>query len=283
MKVYKMPKFVAELSINHLGNRNIAINMIDSAVKSGADYIKLKIKDVDTYYRDKSPQNWRNFSFIDYRKSLELNEQDFDFIDDYCSKRKIKWFATIHDEKSLAVIRKYKSVDFYKLASMDILDEGFLKAGASASKIDGKTLIISVGGQTLDEIKRSVKIIEGFEVDLIILHTVSIYPTPDGKNNITFIERLKKEFEGDKINIGFSSHEIGCAASIIASIQKVIMIERHFTISKDLNIHHIKVALLPDEFSNMIKIIAQIIEELNSESTEYFEKEFEFLRERNYS
>ena len=114
------------------------------------------------------------------------------------------------------------------------------------------------------------------------MHTVSIYPTPIGKSNINYLDLLIQEFKNDNISVGFSDHEEGISASVLASLKGIVMIERHFSLSKELKIHHIKTALLPNEFMLMVNTIKDIKEELEFEINEYQEEENEFLKARIY-
>jgi sialic acid synthase SpsE len=132
---------------------------------------------------------------------------------------------------------------------------------------ENKPIIISLGGKPDQFVSDLVKKINKFGLKAFLLHTVSIYPTPDGKSNITYISHLKNMFENDNIKIGYSGHEIGYAPSILATLQGVRMIERHFTLSLDWNIHHLQCALTPEEYKAMNQTIDKLILESNSGMT----------------
>lgn len=276
----KKPLFIAELTINHLGMVNIAKTMIKSAKDSGADFVKLKIKKVDKYYKTEV-KKWRSFEFLDYRKSLELREEDFYELDKFCKDVGIKWFSTIHDEETLRFIQKLNP-PMYKIASMDSDKEQLVDEVIKVCKSEKKPLIISVGGKSEDFTQKIIQKIKSQKIKSYILHTVSIYPTPIGRCNINYIPHLIKTYQDDNIKIGYSGHEEGIAPSILASIYGVSMVERHFTISKDYLIHHIKTAITPVEFANMVSIINDILTEKDSDFTVVDKEELEFLKQIKY-
>ena len=276
----KKPLFIAELTINHLGMINIAKTMIKAAKNSGADFVKLKIKKVDKYYKTEV-NKWRSFEFLDYRKSLELKEEDFYELDKFCQDIGIKWFATIHDQETLRFIQKLNP-PMYKVASMDSDKDSLVDEVIKICKNEQKPLVLSIGGKSEGFTQEIIKKIKSHKIKSYILHTVSIYPTPIGRCNINYIPHLIKTYQDDNIKIGYSGHEEGIAPSILASTYGVSMIERHFTISKDYLIHHIKTAISPEEFANMVSIINDILMEQNSDFKAEDKEELEFLKQIKY-
>ena len=146
--VREKPLMVAELSINHLGMVGIAERMIDEAVAGGADLIKLKFKNVEKYYKDDG-KKWRNFNFKAYRKSLELSPQDFSHLAEYCNKKSIKWFCTVHDLDGLDFIKGFDP-PYYKVASMDAGKDELVEKVMDLCGAESKPLIISLGGKSDD-------------------------------------------------------------------------------------------------------------------------------------
>lgn len=275
------PKFVAELTINHLGMVNIAKAMIKSAKEAGADFVKLKMKKVEKYYKAQVSR-WRNLDFIAYRKSLELSEADFQEISAYCDELNIPWFATVHDETSLEFIRSF-SPPFYKVASMDSGKETFVKHLLEVCQEDEKPLVLSLGGKSIEEKDYIVNLIKEAGVHAYLLHTVSIYPTPRGQNNIGNILELSSRYSDSKISIGYSGHEEGYSPSLLAFLYGAKMIERHVTLSKDFKIHHIQAALDMDEFKQMIDLITKMAEEISTPISEWQPDEMDFLKKQIYS
>jgi len=277
--VIKNPIITSELSINHLGMINIAKAMIKSSKDSGATIVKLKYKNVNKYYGD-TGKKWRNMNFKKYRQSLELDKKDFENIVKYCSEIDIGWFCTVHDLEGLEFIKQFNP-DMYKIASMDSDNSVLVKAVMDLCKSEDKPFVVSIGGKSDQFTSNLVKQIKSYDIKAFILHTVSIYPTPHGRSNINYIKKLK-QFESEKIKIGYSGHEIGYAATLLSVTMGVSMIERHFTLSRDYKIHHIKSGLIPSEFKNMCDIINNITSECNCNIVEYDSEENKFLKDKIY-
>lgn len=279
--VKEKPLMVAELSINHLGMVGIAERMIDEAVAGGADLIKLKFKNVEKYYKDDG-KKWRSFNFKAYRKSLELSPQDFSHLADYCNKKGIKWFCTVHDLDGLNFIKEFDP-PYYKVASMDAGKDELVEEVMNLCSAESKPLIISLGGKSDDFVEGLVTKIKAKNLSAFLLHTVSMYPTPDGKSNIGYISHLKNKFGNENIKIGYSGHEVGYAPSVLAAIQGAQMIERHFSLTRDWKIHHIGCALTPSEYREMNSLIDKILLEAAAGLTEFHKEELEFLKDMKYT
>lgn len=274
--------YVAEMTINHLGMVAILKEMIKEAKLAGASLVKLKLKNVDKYYSDDG-KKWRNFDFRTYRKSLELSLDDLNEIDSFCQELSIPWFCTVHDEESLDTISQYNP-RFYKIASMDVGNENFRKAVAEKAREKNSELIVSVGGKDWNFVDQMLQQLSEMGIGVHLLHTVSVYPTPIGKSSIGSIRELKKRYAQHRewLKIGYSGHEIGIGASIAAAVLGADMIERHFTLTRDWNIHHINAALTPDEFKMMVELSSQAVTELEAPILEVRPEEKIFLESRVY-
>jgi len=251
--------YVAELSINHLGTLNIAKAMIKAAKDSRADFVKIKIKKVDKYYSQK-PKKWRGYDFISYRESLELKNDDIKEMVSHCKKIGIGWFSTVHDKTGLDFIKTLKP-SFFKVASTDNKNMKLINKTLSVCKKHKVPFIVSLGGQNKKETDDMVKIITKYNVKCYLLHCVSIYPTPPGQSNINYIDYLIEKYQNKNFKVGYSGHEENYAASISAGFKNIHMIERHFTLDKNLKIHHIKAGILPSEFLKMKQTITKIRKE----------------------
>jgi N-acetylneuraminate synthase len=272
-----MVKIIAELSINHLGSRKIALATVRECVKMGVDYIKLKKKKVSDYYN--TEEKYRGYNFKLYRESLELNHYDFIKIDKFCKRYNIKWFSTIHDEYGFNFMNKF-DIPFYKVASMDARDKEFISWFTAVNK-EKKPMIVSTGGMDLNEIIKMSEYIRKKEVPLIINHCVSIYPTPIEQTNIGFISKLQNHLHPD-IKIGYSGHEEGWVPTLNAVSLGVEFVERHITLTRDWKIHHINASLTIDEFSKMIKDIRNTEKLMATHAKSFEDAELEFLEKRKY-
>jgi len=273
------PIIVAELSINHLGMRKLAIVILQKCKEIGVDYVKFKIKNVKKYYK-KSPTKYNGYDFITYRNSFELSEDDFEYINNWCKKNKLPWFATVHDSSGLDFLSRYE-VPFYKIASSDSQNLSFVRKVVKHNE-SKKPLIISTGGCSLKHIDKIVKIVSASETKLYLLHCVSMYPTPIDKCNIKFITRLRKKYESDNIKIGYSGHETGWLPTLFAVHNGASIIERHITVTRNLNIHHIAAALTLEEFSNMVDDINNLSKMISAKDVEFYNEEYGFIRDKKY-
>jgi N-acetylneuraminate synthase len=274
-----MVKIIAELSINHLGMKKIAMAMIERCHELGADYIKLKKKNVKDYY--KPGKKWREYDFIDYRQSLELSNEDFIDIDTYCKEIDMPWFSTVHDLEGLRFLSTFDP-PFYKVASMDARNREFL--GEFLNNVpNNRPIIVSTGGMDISEISNLVKTVTDFNLHLILNHCVSIYPTDIGQTNIHMLNELHNRFASDTIKIGYSGHEIGWMPTIAAVLLGAEYIERHVTLSRDIKIHHIDASLTMEEFDKMTQDIRHIEELMKAENLEYRPEELHFLDGREYT
>jgi len=278
--VKEKPIMVAELSINHLGMVKIAQKMIDEAVAGGANLIKLKYKNVNKYYKNDG-KKWRNFNFKTYRQSLELSKEDFTYLANYCNNKGINWFCTVHDEEGLQFINTFDP-PYYKVASMDADKQHLVDKVMKLCAKENKPIIISLGGKSDFFVDSLVSKINKHKLKAYLLHTVSIYPTPDGKSNIAYITHLRNKFESDNIKIGYSGHEVGYAPTILACLQGAQMIERHFSLSMDWKIHHIGCSLTPEKYKEMNETLDKLILESSAVFSEFHKEELEFLKNLDY-
>ena len=93
---------------------------------------------------------------------------------------------------------------------------------------------------------------------------------------------MKRNFGSENVKIGYSGHEIGYVPTLLAVQAGAEMIERHITLTKDMNLHHLKAALTTKDFQHMINDIGEVVNILNVEDKDYFEEEHRFLKDREY-
>ncbi|MCF7900826.1 N-acetylneuraminate synthase family protein [Candidatus Woesearchaeota archaeon] len=223
------PFFIAEIGINHNGSLETAKKMIDMACMLGADAVKFQ-KRTPEICVPKEQRNrlrdtpWGEMTYFDYKKKIEFEETEYKEIDRYCKEKKILWTASAWDVPSFEFLEKF-DVSFHKFASAKITDKELLER-VKATK---KPVILSTGGTNLEQIKKAVKIFEGNN-DVAILHCNSGYPAKDEELNLKVIQTLQKEFPNNII--GYSGHEEGITASVVATTLGAKIIERHITIDR---------------------------------------------------
>ncbi|OGI02156.1 MAG: N-acetylneuraminate synthase [Candidatus Melainabacteria bacterium GWF2_32_7] len=219
---------IAEIGINHNGCVKTAKRLIDIAVSSGCDAVKFQKRTVDFVYTPEELAMPRPNHFGetngDLKRGLELKFEDYEEIDEYCTKKGIIWFASCWDKNSVDFI-EYFNPQCYKIASATLTNDDLLRHTASK----GKPLLISTGMSTLQEIDHALKVIDSENV--VIYHCTSTYPTDPNESNLLAIKDFIDRYD---YPIGYSGHERGITPSILAVALGACSIERHITLDRTM-------------------------------------------------
>lgn len=220
---------IGEIGINHNGDREIIRKLIDNAVKYNWDAVKFQKRNpnicVPEYKKNKTRNTpWGEISYLEYKKKLELDKKDYEFIDDYCKDKSIEWFASSWDKESQRFLRQF-DLNYNKVASPMITNIPLLEEIAS----EKKTTFISTGLGNLKDIDNAIDIFKKYDCPYIINHCVSLYPAPDDSMNLNIIKTLKDRYEG---KIGYSCHNTGVIPPIIAVAFGAKFIEKHITLDR---------------------------------------------------
>lgn len=255
---------IAEIGINHNGNINLAKKMIDSSLDAGADAVKFQKRDVETVYSKEildSPREspWGKTQ-REQKFGLEFDKNDYQIIDEYCKEKKIQWFASAWDLKSLLFLSNY-NLKYNKIASAMIVDEKFLKAVAKQKKYT----FISTGMSTYDHIDKAVKIFKDNNCEFELMQCVSAYPFDDSLANLNLIKEMKKRYN---CKVGYSGHEKGgLAISVAAVALGATSIERHITSDRTLYGSDQAASLTQEGFKNLVKAIRKVEKAVNGSNT----------------
>ncbi|MFA0512882.1 N-acetylneuraminate synthase family protein [Vibrio breoganii] len=247
-------KVVAEITTNHFGDLKLLKKMIKAAAESGADYIKLQKRDVETFYSqeelEKPYTSPFGNTFRDYRLGLELDEFGFQMVDKWCMEFGIKWFASVLDLPSYEFLKRFNP-DLIKLPSTISEHTDFLKAVAEDFKGD---VVLSTG--MTDEAYESFVLSE-FKAcrKLYLLQCVSSYPTMNDDANVAVVRHyhdLSKKFP--KIIPGYSSHDVGSLCCQLSVAAGGLMVEKHVKYGNTPWAHFDNVAIdmLTDNFSKFV-------------------------------
>ena len=251
----KKVNIIAEIGVNHNGNVNLAKKMIRKAKKCGADIVKFQTLFADEFVKlDTKKVKYqlantsRKENHYQMIKKLELNKSDFVEIKKYCDKIKIEFLSTPYDLKSVALLEDLK-VKQYKVSSADLVDMSLHKK----ILLTKKPVILSVGMANIAEIKKTVEYYKKNKMlKITLLHCVSNYPCSAKSLNLKTIIRLKKLFN---LPVGFSDHSKGNLAAILSVGLGATVIEKHFTLDKNLPGPDHKASSTPREFSTLVKTI----------------------------
>jgi N-acetylneuraminate synthase len=255
---------IAEIGINHNGDIELAKKMIDNSVDAGADAVKFQKRDIETVYSkqilDAPRESPWGKTQRDQKTGLEFEKKEYDIINDYCEQKKIKWFASAWDLKSLSFLSNY-DLEYNKIASAMIIDENFLDAVAKQKKYT----FISTGMSSYDHIDRAVKIFRDNNCEFELMQCVSAYPFDDGMANLNLIKAMREKY---KCKVGYSGHEKGgLAISVAAVALGATSIERHITLDRTMYGSDQAASLTQEGFKNLVKAIRKVEKAISGENT----------------
>lgn len=262
----KSPIIIAEAGVNHNGSVERAIAMVEAAVSAGADYIKFqtfKAENLVTARAAKAEYQKQNQpdgdSQLEMLRALELSENDFRRISAYCRELGIGFMSTPFDIPSADFLTTL-GMDYWKIPSGEITNLPLLRhIGRFGSKV-----ILSTGMSTIDEVKAAVDVITtaGTErSNIILLHCTTQYPAPYPSVNLRAMNALAAL---DCASVGYSDHTRGITIPIAAVARGARVIEKHFTLDRNLPGPDHKASLEPDELADMVKAIRAVEEALGN-------------------
>ena len=278
---------IAEAGVNHNGDRDIAFQLIDAAVDSGADAIKFQTFIAKNLVLEDAPKadyqlkgNNSDESQFEMLRRLELPfDLHFELID-YCNKKGIEFLSTAFDEESFHFLKNDLNLKKFKISSGDITNGPLLLLHARTCN----DLIISTGMSNLGEIEDALSVVafgllhgeknktqpsrKAFKVayssaegqallreKVTLLHCTSEYPAPLNDINLEAIKSLSSLFN---INVGYSDHSEGILIPIAATAIGATIIEKHFTLDKSFSGPDHSASLSPNELSDMVSAIRSI-------------------------
>jgi N,N'-diacetyllegionaminate synthase len=250
---------IAEAGVNHNGDINLARELVDVAVEAGVDAVKFQTfisEDIVTCHAEKADYQKENTgneqeSQFEMLKKLELSFKEFRELKAYCDKRGIIFLSTPFDRKSVDFLDKLKVLAF-KVASGEISNFPLLSHIASK----GKPLILSTGMSTLEEVEETLEVLrEKQNSKVVLLHCTSDYPAKIEEVNLRAVETMRQAFH---LPLGLSDHTLGIEISIAAVAMGASVIEKHFTLDKDLPGPDHRASLEPQELKDLVRGIRNI-------------------------
>ncbi len=255
---------IAEAGDNHNGNFDNAIKLVDKAVEAGADCVKFQTfvtEEVISKYAQMADYQKKNMgkteSQFDMVKRLELSFDRFKEIQAYCKKKGILFLSTPFDLPSIAFLNQI-DVPFFKLPSGEVTNYPYLVAMAETHK----DIIMSTGMCTMEEIRAAITVLEENGAGKItLLHCNTEYPTPYEDVNLKAMETMRLAFGKE---VGYSDHTLGIEVPIAAVAMGAVVIEKHFTLDKNMEGPDHKASLEPQELAAMVSGIRKIEAALGS-------------------
>lgn len=252
------PTFIiAEAGVNHNGDMKLAKEMIDVAAEVGANAVKFQMFKADKLILrniDKAPYQKvttnSNETQYDMLKRLEVTKEQTIDLMEHCKQKNIIFLSTPFEKASLDELDEL-GVPAFKIAATDLTNIQFLRQVAKK----GKPIILSAGMCYLEEVQRALETIYPINKDVILLQCVANYPIKDAEANIKVLQTFQKKFD---ILIGYSDHSLGVGASPYAVVLGAKVIEKHFTLDKNMKGPDHKASVTPDELKQLVSDIRRV-------------------------
>lgn len=249
---------IAEAGVNHNGDFSLAKRMVDAAKYAGADYVKFQTfvpEKLVSRYAEKAEyqkeETGTGETQLQMLQKLTLTNENFKELKEYCSEVGIGFISTPFDLESIDFLESL-DMDFWKVPSGEVTDLPYLEAIART----GRNVIMSTGMCDIQEIQDAIAVLENNGTsEIMLLHCNTQYPTPYEHVNLSAMHAIK-ERTGKKV--GYSDHTQGIEVPIAAVAMGATVIEKHFTLDKNMNGPDHKASLSPDELKAMVEAIRNI-------------------------
>lgn len=246
---------IAEAGVNHNGSLDLAKKLVDKAVEAGVDCIKFQTfksenlvsmsAQMAEYQKENLGKDESQYKML---KELEISFEEFKELKKYCEEKNIMFLSTPFDLESCDFLNDL-DMKIFKIPSGEITNLPYLRKINSF----GKKVILSTGMANLNEIQDALNVLKDCEVSL--LHCTTEYPCPYDNVNLNAIDTLRKEF---KLEVGYSDHTQGIEVPIAAVAKGATIIEKHFTLDRNMEGPDHKASLEPNELKQMVTSIRNI-------------------------
>lgn len=252
---------IAEAGVNHNGSMEIAKQLVDAAVEAGVDIIKFQTFKAEKLVSKTAKQaeyqkkniGDGNDSQYEMLKKLELSEENHEELIAYCKEKGIRFWSTAFDFESMDYLHSL-GLGLWKIPSGEITNYPFIRKVASY----GEDVIMSTGMCEMMDIQNAMDVLLRYGIrkeQITLLHCNTQYPTPYQDVNLNAIASIKHEFD---IQVGYSDHTSGIEVPIAAVALGAKVIEKHFTIDRNLPGPDHKASLEPHELKAMVSAIRHI-------------------------
>jgi N-acetylneuraminate synthase len=251
------PDIIAEVSGNHNGSLERALDIVEAAAEAGATAIKLQTYTASTITLDSDGPAfvigqehplWGGRKLFDLYQEAHTPWEWHEPIFARATELGLDFFSTPFDETAVDFLESL-GVSRYKIASIEIVDLPLIKKAAET----GKPIILSTGASTLDEVAAAVGAVRSVsDSPITLLVCSSSYPATPESSNLASMETLRKEFS---VDVGFSDHTPGSASAVAASVLGASLIEKHLTLDNDGGGPDDKFSANPETFRHMVSDI----------------------------
>ncbi len=251
---------IAEAGVNHNGNYDLALRMVDEAKRAGADYVKFQTAKPELVISSFAPKaeyqketTGENESQLEMCKAIHLPLTDYRLLKEHCDKIGIGFMSTPFDLVSIDVLEPL-DMDYYKIPSGEITNLPYLRKIASK----GRRVILSTGMCEIPEIEAALQVLEQGGLrrdDITVLHCNTEYPTPMRDVNLRAMLDIHDTLG---VAVGYSDHTKGIEVPVAAVALGAKVIEKHFTLDKTMPGPDHKASLEPGELKAMVDAIRNI-------------------------
>lgn len=252
---------IAEAGVNHDGDLQKALDLVDAAAVAGADYVKFqtfkaeKIVNPNAQKADYQKNNMQGGADTQFGmlKKLEMGEDWYPVLIQRCQEKGIHFLSTGFDVDSIDFLNGL-DIPFYKIPSGEITNKPYLQHIARK----GKDIILSTGMANLQEVKEAIEVIEAEGITrnkITVLHCNTEYPTPMQDVNLLAMHHIANEL---KVKIGYSDHTLGIEVPMAAVALGALVIEKHFTLDRTFPGPDHAASLEPKELTAMVNGIRNI-------------------------
>jgi len=270
------PLVVPEVGINHNGDPNLAMRMAQIAKECGAQIIKFQSHQVhnEMIPTDMKPGKISDESLWDIIESSSLSNEEERGVFQYCRDLGISYLSTPFSREAADHLNAM-GVSAFKIGSGETTNIPLIKHILGFRK----PILLSTGMTTIEELDRTVAVLEQSNVPFILLHCVSMYPAPFEALDLRTIPFLKERYN---VPVGFSDHSPGITAALAAVALGACVIEKHFTIDRKLPGADQAMSIEPNELKELIKGVQSVYQSLGTPKTRIRPEEvpvMEFARE----
>ncbi len=265
---------IAEIGINHNGSLETAKKLIEAAAEAGCDAVKFQKRTPELFtpkdqWHLERDTPWGRMTYINYRKMIEFEQEEYAAIDSYCKELGIDWFVSCWDEEAVDFTEQFNP-GLYKLASASLTDLSLI----AKVKSTGRPFILSTGMSTIHEIAEAV---EQFEADkMMIAHSTSAYPCSPEELNLKMLNSLSLQYP--EIPLGYSGHETGLATTLAAVAMGACFVERHFTLDRAMWGSDQAASVEPQGMQRLVKDIRDIEMAMGDGIKKVYESEMSALK-----
>ncbi|MBO9684789.1 MAG: N-acetylneuraminate synthase [Flavisolibacter sp.] len=251
---------IAEAGVNHNGDMQLAKQLIDTAAEAGADIVKFQTfvsKNLVSKSAEKAAYQKATTAAIESQlemlQRLELTEADHHILIAHCKSKGIEFLSTPFDLESIELLKKL-GISTGKIPSGEITNLPYLRQMAAAFS----TIILSTGMSTMQEIGDALKVLTDcgtVKENITVLHCNTEYPTPMVDVNLLAMDSIKKEFN---VKVGYSDHTEGIEVPVAAVALGAEIIEKHFTLDRNMEGPDHKASLEPNELKALVRAVRNI-------------------------